>query len=221
MLCYYWFLSETDPRSDNEFLLAQIIERISSKRLREGSMGLASPYYDFEDVARHTLSPVLGKDKDPIGDEFKGLVSYYAEAVLHLLVRTGRKVTCKSLWPDLTTLEFMTFIPDAHWRYCLWRTDRGEYVQVQPPLTKDWNELVDEARQVDCLEAPGILAENRSLFALFLILLPHRGTPSAIRSLAYQFDRTWFIAPATRRIPGPARPAGRRKRGARFAKEVP
>lgn len=219
MLCYYWFLSETVPRSDKEFFLAEIIRRITSKPLRESSMGLASPYYDFADVARHTLSPILGKDQDPIGDEFKGLVSYYTEAVLHLLVRTGRKDTCKSLWSDITRIQFISFIPDSQWQYCLWRTDKGEYIELQPPLTKDWNELVDEARQVNCVEAPRILSENKFLFALFLILFPHRGTPSAIRSLAYQFDRTWFIAPAVGETYDNARSSGPRHRVASSAKK--
>jgi len=112
-----------------------------------------------------------------------------------LLVRTGRKVTCKSIWPDLTKMEFVSFIPDAKWCCCLWRTKQGKYVEVEPPLTKHCEELVAEARRIDCSEVPEAMSENRFLHALFLILLPYRATPSAIRALARRFDKRWFIPP--------------------------
>ena len=194
-LSYYWFLRATSPYSSHESMLVAILRRISDPRLTEQSQGLAQPYYDFEDVARHALSPILGRDQDPLRDDHSGLMSYFAESLMHLVVRTGRKTTCKRIWPDLTRLEFVSFIPDSKWQYCLWRTDRGDYVQVQPPLTKQWDDLVEEARHVDCPEVPESLSSNRILHALFLILLPHRSTPSAVCALARRFDRTWFIPP--------------------------
>jgi hypothetical protein len=176
-------------------MLADILRRIVDPRLIEQGHGLAQPYYDFEDVARHTLSPILGRDQDPLRDEFSGSMSYFTESLMHLLVRTGLKPTCKNIWPDLTRLEFVSFVPDSKWQYCLWRTEYGEYVEVQPPLTKQWDDLVEEARRIDCPEVPESLSSNRILHALFLILLPHRSTPSAVRALARRFDKTWFIAP--------------------------
>lgn len=195
ILCYYWFLRATSPLAKEEFLLVALIRRICDKRLSERFQGLPQPYYDYDDVARHALSPILGFDQDPLRDEHSGLMSYFSESLVHLLVRTGRKVACKSIWPDVTRVEFVSFIPESTWRYCLWRTDRGQYVETQPPLTKRWHDLIEEARRTDCPEVPRSLAENRYLHALLLILLPYRSTPSAIRSIAKRFDETWFIPP--------------------------
>lgn len=195
ILCHYWFLRATSPLSSHELILASMLRRISDRHSTEQLEGLAQPYYDFEDVARHKLSAILGRDQDPLRDEYSGLMSYFAEALIHVLVRTGRKQACKHVWPDLTRLQFVSFVPEFKWQYCLWRTQYGEYIKKQPPLTKNWEELVEEARRIDCPDVPGNLHGNRILHALFLILIPYRSTPAAIRALARRFDETWFIAP--------------------------
>jgi len=195
ILLYYWFVRATNASSNHELIILEMLRRISDRRLIDQGQGLAQPYYDFEDVARHGLAPILGHDQDPLRQEHSGLMSYFAESLMHLLVRTGRKVACKAIWPDLTRMEFVSFVPDARWRYCLWRTEHGEYVEVQPPLTKQWEQLVAEARRVDCSEAPAAMSQNKFLHALFLILVPYRATPSAIRAIAKRFDETWFIPP--------------------------
>ena len=203
ILCYYWYLRATNASSNQELILAQILRRISDHRLIEQFQGLPQPYYDFEDVARHALVPILGRDQDPLGDEYSGSMSYFAESLMHLLVRTGRKQACKSVWPDLTRTEFISFVPDSKWRYCLWRVEGGRYIEVQPPLTKNWDELVAEARHIDCPDVPEAMSRNKFLHALFLILLPYRATPAVIRAVARRFDDTWFIPePITGQSPG-------------------
>lgn len=139
------------------------------------------------------MSPILGSHQDALRKEASGVYSYYAEALMHLLVRTGRKNACKFLWPNLTRIRFISFVPESKWQYCLWRTIKGKYVEVEPPLTKKWDDLVNEARCVDCPDVPTSMKENKYLHLLFLILFPYRGTPAVVRSLAYCFDRTWFI----------------------------
>ena len=195
LLYYYWFLRETDPRSDVEGLLVQILSGLISKDSSGDVKGLPSPYYDFEDVSRHILAPILGRSQDPLRDDTTGIFSYYAQSLMHLLVRTGRKTTCKSIWPDVTRIQFVSFIPNSTWHYCLWRTEKGEYLEEQPVFTKQWVELVDEARRIDCSESPIVLKQYKYLHALFLMVAPYRGTPAVIRSLARRFDSTWFIAP--------------------------
>jgi hypothetical protein len=89
----------------------------------------------------------------------------------------------------------MNFEAAERWQRCLWRCSEGEYITRDPPLTKRWNELVDEARRVDCAVVPEPLSSNRFLHLLFLIVFPHRVTPEAIRHLGWKFDRTWFVPP--------------------------
>src|SRR5260221_9881483 len=102
---------------------------------------------------------------------------------------------CKEFWPALTKIEWTFFAPASRWQYCLWRSNEGKYIETQPPLTKQWTQLVEEARSVNCDLAPQPLVENRFLSALFLILFPYRANPQIIRKLGWQFDRTWFILP--------------------------
>jgi hypothetical protein len=196
-LSYYWFAGATRASSSHELILHAMLHMISNQQLIDQGQGLAQPYYDYEDVARHELSPILGNDQDPLRTEYSGLMSYFAESLMHLLVRTGRKVGCRSIWPDLTKIRFISFIPDSKWRYCLWRTERGNYVDVQPPLTKNWEELVAEARRIDSPEVPEPLIQNKFLHILFLILMPYRAIPSAVRGLARRFDERWFIPSPT------------------------
>ena len=76
------------------------------------------------------------------------------------------------------------------WQYCLYRTKHGEIV---PPFTEQWDNLVYQARSINCEEMPNSLKENKFVAILFLLLFPYRGTPSVINSIAYCFDKTWFI----------------------------
>ncbi len=195
ILLYYWFLRENDGAANIEGLLVQLLQAITSEDEKGQMIGIPSPYFACEDVARHALAPILGQQQDPLRQESPGLISFYAEGLLHLLVRTGRKHTCKQLWPALTKVEWVFFAPASRWQYCLWRNKEGEYTEIQPPLTKHWNQLVEEARSVSCDIAPQPLVENRFLSALFLILFPYRANPRVVRKLGWQFDRTWFILP--------------------------
>jgi hypothetical protein len=194
ILCYYWFLRRTTPSSESERLLASIINGLIKHDNKGNPIGLASPYYDYEDVSRHILAPILGRDDDQSRAESLS-ISYYAEPLMHLFVRTGRKQLCKRIWPALTRFSFYSFIPESKWQYCLYRTDKGEYIHVIPPFTKQWNDLVDEARRIDCNEMPHSMKDNKFLTMLFLIVFPYRGIPSVIRHIAYCFDKTWFINP--------------------------
>jgi hypothetical protein len=192
LLLYYWFLKKKEGSSASEYLLGSLIHHITSD---EGGLprGLPSPYYDFEAVTRHAFSEHLGYLQDPIKDDSSAGRSYYAESLIYLLVRTGRKQLCKSLWPNLTKVSWASFQPGNPWQYCLRQTKEGLNKEVQPPYEKHWDNLVEEACSIDCSIVPNHLIKNRYLLALFVLLFPYRGTPEVLRLLGWQFDPDWFI----------------------------
>jgi hypothetical protein len=193
ILPFYWFLRDTDARKGVEELLVRVLSACVATGPDGKTIGLASPYWDFQAVVRHELAAILGFEQDPMRDEAVGRMSFFAESLLHLLVRTGRKGACFAVWPDVTRTAFAQFRPAKRWQYCLWRTEEGTYVEVQPPLTKQWHQLQDEARSIRSDSAPAALASDPFLHSLFLVLFPYRAVPDVLRSLGYFFDKTWFI----------------------------
>lgn len=194
-LAYLWCVGEIDATIAPEMMLLHMLQVVVQSNLDDNDHNLPNPYYDAEKVVRHRLARLLGKPEVALEGESFARGSYYAEPLLHLLVRTNLKQKCKEVWPDFTRLGSHVFAPATEWRYCLWRSERGEQMHRQPPLTKDWNALVEEAR--DCVPRgiPRELARNKYLLLLFVLICPHRGTPAAIRYLGRQFNSTWFIGP--------------------------
>jgi hypothetical protein len=126
--------------------------------------------------------------------ETSGVVSYFAESLLHLLVRANWKNACRDLWPNVSRILFIQFRPANPWQFCLSHCEEGGYDQVQPPLRKEWAALVEEARSVRCDSAPQSVVDRPFLLALFVLLFPYRGRPDVIRRLSYAFNRVWHIS---------------------------
>lgn len=191
-LAYYWYRRATDASVHVEAQLLDLVAAVLSHIKGKGE-GLPSPYFDFDEVTRHRLHEILNQP-DPLEKEAIGSSSYFIEALLHLLVRTNRKQACRSLWPDISRMAFASFIPAARWNYCLWRTDEGTPTEALPPLTKQWAELLDEARDVRCPEAPSDLLDRPHTFLLYLVLCPFRATLQAVKYLGWKLDDTWLIS---------------------------
>jgi hypothetical protein len=64
---------------------------------------------------------------------------------------------------------------------------------VMPPATKQWADLVDEARDCRLTKVPPALANELWLLALFVVLLPYRATPEALRYLGWKLGTVWCI----------------------------
>lgn len=193
-LLYHWFRRAVVGGIQNENLLAQLLYAMGSRNDRDEFEGLPSPYWDFDSVARHLFGPILGADQDPMLKEHVGGRSYFAESLLHLLVRANRKQACVRLWPDISRIQFAEFRPRHRWQHCLFRSEEGDNASTQPPLRKEWQALVDEARSVKCESVPIPLLERPLLHMLFLVFFPYRARSDVLRNLAPTYDPTWLIA---------------------------
>jgi hypothetical protein len=210
VLSYYWYARRADSGAGVETILEALVRAVAQEQ-PDGSMhGLASPYFDYEAVARNALSPILGNAQDPLRRESLGVMSFFAEGLLHLFVRTGRKQTCRFLWPPLTKIEWMEFKPRRPWQFCLSKTDDGRNVQRERPVTVQWSNLTRAARSVACPGVPAPLRERTHLLLLWIILCPYRARPEVLRYLGWSLDDVWHLdAPVGR----PKRSVGRHRRG--------
>jgi len=194
-LIFLWYLRATEKGPKPDLMLKGLLNGIISFNIKKDGLGLPSPYYTYEDYMRHELQALLGIREDPYqGDVFNDK-SYFAEGLLHLLVRTNLKNACKEIWPDFSRLGHSYFQPKKEWQFCLWRCEEGEEIMVQPPLTKKWEDLVSDARDISCAGVPEPLKNLKFPLMLWAIIFPYRATPSVIRFLGKKFNDSWFIAP--------------------------
>jgi hypothetical protein len=194
-LAYLWYLRATDASPRPDILLADLLAAVCSRNAAEGSEFLASPYYTVEEVVRHDLRQLVGEPGDRMERETGGKFSFFAEGLLHLLVRSGLKNRCKSVWPSYSRLHLRWFSPGADWQFCLWRSREGIEKGKQPPLYQTWSQLCTEARSVAGEGIPSALREEDLLLLLWVIVAPHRATPAAVRYLGWRFNDCWFIDP--------------------------
>jgi hypothetical protein len=193
-LAYCWVLRRVSPGATADGILIGVLNATTSGGKDENS-GLASPYWDFESTARHALAPLLHTE-DPLEKEAVGRASFFAEALLHLLVRTNRKTSCRQAWPDITRIQHARFRPRHPWQYCLSHTEQGEEEHVQFPLRKEWTDLVIDARSIRCDGVPQPMLDVPFLLPMFIMVFPYRAFPDVVRRLSYVYDKQWLIAGA-------------------------
>jgi hypothetical protein len=75
----------------------------------------------------------------------------------------------------------MEFEPKETWMYYLWHAPRGVNVDEHPPLTKHWNDLLNEAGRYSEARLPERLKKDPGLMLLFLLVYPHRATCNTIK----------------------------------------
>ena len=194
-LIYLWFLRARDATPAPDLHLAGLLKAVCEQNKKEHE-SLASPYYTAEDIIRHQLNQVLGKEEDPLKDEGGFRDSYSTEGLMHLLVRTGLKRTCQSIWPDFSLLSQHWFEPSQLWQYCLWRSEEGVERSRQSPVSEKWENLCEQARDSKGVQVPRPLREDKYLLMLWTIIAPHRATSSTVRLLGRRFNECWFLKPA-------------------------
>ena len=193
LLIHYWQQCRAEGTPEIETSLELLLRTLVVANSPKEHFGLPSPYYEMEDCLRRVLHRYGICKSNPIGEDSFCGESFFGLSLLYLVVRTGRKQACKDIWPEFSKLGCKHFMPKHTWQFCMWRCDEGEELHVQLPPRKQWDELVEEARDVRCTEVPSALKNDKFLLMLFVILFPYRATPSVIRYLSWCFDDTWFI----------------------------
>jgi hypothetical protein len=170
-------------------LLGAIIQRQSIDQ-----MPLPSPYYSIVDVVRHNHVDILGAANDPFDSGSFNGCSYFAEGLLHLLVRANLKQHCKELWTQYTRLNSRWFEVAAPWEFCTIHSEQGLICTKVVPPTGQWAVLQEEARACETPKVPSPLRLDPILLLLFVMVVPQRATPDVVRFLGRSFSDVWFLA---------------------------
>lgn len=189
-MCHYWYLNNTDATWKSEYLLAGLTGAVISLSVSHSADNLVSPYFSYEDVARHLLANFLIVE-DPLRDESATGLSFMAEGLLHSLVRANFKQHVKLYWPDFSRVGHKQFVPDKPWKIALIHSDYGEEHIYQPTLTKLWSELEAEAYNCASYQIPTELADEPFILMLFVTSFPYRATPEALWHLGAEFGCIW------------------------------
>lgn len=178
------YIRKHDATARPDFEIAAIVEAIIAMNQHESRSPLASPYYSFEEVTRARLTLDKHGDASGVGRETFAGSAYTAEALLHLLVRTNRKSTCKALWPDFTRLGHRGLATATPWHYCLLRVKVGlDETRMYPP-TYEWNRLRAQATSTDAPGVPRELLARNWLLAFWWQVAPYRFNSGTSRIFA-------------------------------------
>lgn len=181
-LAAIWFLRNVTGISKTDIILASLIKTICAINQSEHSNGLPNPY--------RTLAEVVS-DNTGIADSFhreyyRGR-SYTMEGLVHLFARRNWRQQMRSLWPEITHIEYAEFRPETAWQFCLWRLEEHGQLRISYPNTpQSWSELRNDASEFDTTNIPRVFQENPGLFLVFLIVYPHRFTKDAAKFLDEQ-----------------------------------
>jgi hypothetical protein len=179
-----WLRSkDATMRPDAEiYSIADAVIRLNQPKSRTA---LPTPYYGFETVLRHQMNLLGLTTRTGIEQETFAGSAYTAELLLHLLVRTGMKRWCKSLWPAFTKLGHRRFCVEEPWHYCLLEVPTGPSETRIYQSTHEWTELKRETLQHNLLaQIPAELQKCPWLLSLWWQVAPHRLNADAARILA-------------------------------------
>ena len=185
-LAFFFYFRKIDATPEPDFrILHSLISSICKINHPNTKVFLANPYYEAEETLPHLLAPVLGSVEDPLEDIFTGK-SYALEGLVHLFVRRNWKQTMKSVWPDVTRLEFISFEPANFCEFYRWRSETGTHKIVYPKRTQDWKELKELSFKDEGVCIPPSIKDDPILLLLFLCVYPHRMNAEIMRWLDTQ-----------------------------------
>jgi hypothetical protein len=181
----YLHFRTIDATRKPESILEMLIRAICLLNAPDGKRPLTSPYFD----ADQTLQHLIGVEGKVIKDAFEG-ASHCLQGVVHLLTRCNLKQLMKRLWPDITRVDTMEFIPAHRWGFYQWRCPDGKELRVQSPLTQSWADLRALAADSRGKSLPKLFKEFPVELLAFLIVFPHRFNADAIRWLDTEISTT-------------------------------
>jgi len=185
------YIRKHDPTTRPDLEIEEILKAVIAMNQHDSKSVLASPYYGFEEVARAQMKLDKLGDASRVGSETFAGSAYTAEPLLHLLVRTNKKLTCKALWPDFTRLSHRGLAPEAAWQYCLLKVRAGIDETRMYPHTYEWSRLKAEAMSNDTPVISHKLLARNWLLAFWWQVAPYRFNAGASRVFAESLIPGW------------------------------
>jgi hypothetical protein len=179
ILSYYLYRRKIDAKFDCDQPLRTMIFAILELNSNSGDNSLPSPYYEADEV----LPKRFGLTVETIQDDFE-YSSYTLEGLLHLYVRLNYQQHVRSYWYKITKFSFLSFLPDPHWNFYLWRSEQGYNQTTFPPFTKSWATLREEAEECEGNDLPNLIKNHPWHYLAIICTMPHRWSSSGVRWVA-------------------------------------
>lgn len=165
--------------SEPDEIIRTLTELLVASNQQGSQAPLATPYYSAEEVLGRSMGFPKYLVEQP--ETFVGSSSM-AEPVMHLLVRTNQKQTCKRLWSEFTRIGHRCLELASASDYCRVKARKGVEVTRMYPHTYGWSNLKREALTGNGLSVvPSTLASKPWLLALWWQVAPQRLNKEAAR----------------------------------------
>ena len=175
LIIFYFYYRNIESHKPDELLIGifSLITQINKPR---GKTNFPNPYYEPDKLIPHRL----GIADKPLKDTFRGH-SYYAESLLHLIVRSNLKQWLKYNWADYTRLYVEKFVPDKDYSFFFYRCTEGSNYSYEVIPRQRWSDLKEIAWESEGKEIPEVLKKFPMFYLYFLVVYPHRINSSGIR----------------------------------------
>ncbi|MBI2852372.1 MAG: hypothetical protein HYX84_04640 [Chloroflexi bacterium] len=167
-LSIFWYTLKTGEEEKAHAILNSVIKGLVYSN-RKQKTGLISPYYEVETIVRHNLGLLNELITESFVDKTFSLGSLIA-----LAARYGRKELLASQWRQISHIETSEFSPNSLWETFLYRAEHGRIESRFPNQTQSWEELVEEAKQINAGEVPVGFSKYPQFALLLLLVFPHR-----------------------------------------------
>lgn len=155
---------------------------------------LPGPYYSLSQAVVYKYKAFLGVERSDIDFDDHRRRSWFAEALFFLLVRRNYKSLCQLLWPSLTRfLHDRTRLQSpVDFGPALATNAISEEKVLDTSVQKNWDELVEEAKQSLVPLMPAQLLARPHLVLLYGLFVPQRMDKDVILWLDRQFSKSWY-----------------------------
>lgn len=186
------WLRRHDPTARVDAEIATIAEAVIRNNQPESRSALPNPYYGYEEIRRHTMRHPAVHRPSSLSSETVAGMSFTAEPSMHLLVRTGLKQKCRSLWPEFSRLTHRRLELEGAWKYGLRRAPGGVEVSKLYPPTYTWAQLKQDALSDPEVGAiPEHFTATPWLLASLWQLHPHRLEKDALKFFVERVVPRW------------------------------
>lgn len=171
-----WFLLQRGQEQRVVDIAADLIKLIATLNHHKQPVGLPDPYYDSQAIIKQAA---MGQRIFGYHQSFTGR-SFSIRPLVEFLVRLGHKRLLRSLWYDITEVDYVEFVPDDSRDIYLWRIAKGMDVRRRWGRPESWVDLLEraEAKSVPtCI----MITHYPQLVLPFLLVYPQRLTADLTR----------------------------------------
>lgn len=165
--------SGSEPRASR--ILTELFGALVDVNYKQRGPVFAPPYFSVEEILAESLPDQLESA------DYHGYVgsSFVLAPVTEMVARRNRRDLAEPMWRKLTHVHQHEFVPDREEDVFAWRTKEGANRSFFAAQTQSWAAL--QATSDNESLVPDSLKRFKSLVPYFLMVCPHRASPTVVR----------------------------------------